>query len=321
MRLGNVVLENNVFLAPMAGVTDTAFRLICKNFGCSFLYTEMVSAKGLFYNSENTKSLMVIDPKEKPIAIQIFGSDPKIMAYAAAKAEEAGADVVDINMGCPTPKIVNNGDGSALMKNPVLAAEIIEAVVKQVHVPVTVKIRKGWDRNSVNAVEIARIAQEQGAAAVAIHGRTREEFYSGKADWNIIRQVKEALFIPVIGNGDINSPQDAERMIKETGCDAVMIGRGARGNPWIFRRTVEYLKNGRIIEEPTPRERIELLLYHLDMEIQNKGEYTGIREMRKHAAWYLKGLPNCSQIRSKIFTMTKKEEIEILLNSYLDTIN
>lgn len=321
MQIGNVTLKNNVFLAPMAGVTDTAFRLICKSFGCGFLYTEMVSAKGIFYNSKNTKSLMEIDPKEKPIAIQIFGSDPKIMAYAAAKAEESGADIIDINMGCPTPKIVNNGDGSALMKDPILAGKIIDSVVKQVQVPVTVKIRKGWDRNSINAVEIGRIAQEQGAAAIAVHGRTREEFYSGKADWDIIRQVKEALSIPVIGNGDIYSPQDAERMINETDCDAVLIGRGARGNPWIFKRTVEYLESGRIILEPTPKEKIELLLYHLDMEIQNKGEDIGIREMRKHASWYLKGLPGSSHVKSQIFTMTKREEIKALLNSYLDTIN
>ncbi|SHJ09053.1 tRNA dihydrouridine synthase DusB [Lutispora thermophila] len=320
MNIGKVTTENNVFLAPMAGVTDTVFRLICKSFSCGLICTEMVSAKGLFYKSENTKALMELNPKERPAAIQIFGSDPEIMAYAAAKAEEAGADIVDINMGCPTPKIVNNGDGSALMKNPRLAGQIVAAVVKQVNIPVTVKIRKGWDENSVNAVEIAKIAEEEGAAAVVVHGRTREQFYSGRADWNIIRKVKEALSIPVIGNGDIWSPQDAKRMIDETGCDGIMIGRGAQGNPWIFKRVIEYLNKGIISEEPTPRQRVEMLLYHLNMEIWHMGEYTGIREMRKHAAWYLKGLPGSCDLKNRIFTMTEKEEIEKLLNSYLATL-
>jgi len=320
MNIGKVKIENNIFLAPMAGVTDIVFRLICKSFGCGLLYTEMVSAKGLYYNSENTKVLMEIDTRERPVAIQIFGSEPEIMAYAAVKAEEAGADIIDINMGCPTPKIVNNGDGSALMKNPKLAGDIIRAVVKSVNIPVTVKIRKGWDEKSVNAVELGLIAEEEGAAAIAVHGRTREQFYSGKADWDIIKRVKQALSIPVIGNGDIYSPEDAKRMIEETGCDAVLIGRGAQGNPWIFKRTLEYMKNGILTAEPTPREKIEMLIFHMDMEIQYKGEYVGIREMRKHASWYLKGLPGSCDIKSKIFTMTKRQEIENLLNSYLATL-
>lgn len=223
-------------------------------------------------------------------------------------------------MGCPTPKIVNNGDGSALMKNPKLAGDIIRAVVKSVNIPVTVKIRKGWDEKSVNAVELGLIAEKSGAAAIAVHGRTREQFYSGKADWDIIRKVKQALSIPVIGNGDIYSPEDAKKMIEETSCDAVLIGRGAQGNPWIFKRTIEYLKNGILTAEPTPREKIEMLIYHMDMEIQYKGEHVGIREMRKHASWYLKGLPGSCDIKSKIFAMTKRQEIENLLNSYLATL-
>lgn len=320
MNIGKVKTDNNVFLAPMAGVTDTVFRLICKNFGCGLIYTEMVSAKGLFYKSENTKALMEIDPRERPGAIQIFGSDPEIMAYAAAKAEEAGADIVDINMGCPTPKIVNNGDGSALMKNPKLVGQIVGSVAKRVSIPVTVKIRKGWDEGSVNAVEIAKIAEEEGAAAIAVHGRTREQFYSGKADWNIIKKVKEAVSIPVIGNGDIYSPQDAKKMIEETGCDGILIGRGAQGNPWIFKRTIEYLEKGIVPEEPTPRQRVEMLIFHLNMQIQHKGEHTGIREMRKHASWYLKGLPGSCDVKNRIFTMTEREEIEKLLNSYLATL-
>lgn len=317
MKIGNIETQNNVFLAPMAGVTDLTFRLICKSFGCGLIYTEMISAKGLFYKSENTKALMAIDSRERPVSIQIFGSDPKIMAYAAGKAEENGADLIDINMGCPTPKIVNNGDGSALMRNPKLAGEIINAVVKQVDIPVTVKIRKGWDDNSANAVQIAGIAEQEGASAVAVHGRTREQFYSGKADWNIIRDVKRALSIPVIGNGDIYCPQDAKGMMEQTGCDAVLIGRGAQGNPWIFKRTIEYMKTGIIPDEPMPRERVNMLMQHMDMLVQQKGEYIGIKEMRKHASWYLKGLPGACNIKNQIFTMTQNQEIKKLLNAYL----
>lgn len=320
MKIGNVQIENNIFLAPMAGVTDMAFRLICKGFGCGLVYTEMVSAKGMFYKSENTAALTAVDPKERPAAVQIFGSDPEIMAYAAAKVEEDGAELIDINMGCPTPKIVNNGDGSALMKNPKLAGEIINAVVKQVKIPVTVKIRKGWDAYTVNAVQIAHIAEQEGAAAVAVHGRTREQFYTGKADWDIIKKVKEALSIPVIGNGDIYTPEDAERMLEETSCDAVLIGRGAQGNPWIFKRTKEYLETGALPEEPSTKDRVEMLIHHMSILVQQKGEHIGIKEMRKHASWYLKGLPGSCIIKSRIFTMTQKQEIENLLNSYLDSL-
>ncbi|MDD2482032.1 MAG: tRNA dihydrouridine synthase DusB [Lutispora sp.] len=320
MNIGNIKTPNNIFLAPMAGVTDMTFRILCKSFGCGLIYTEMISAKGIFYKSENTEALTAIDPRERPAAIQIFGSDPKIMAYASAKIEEDGADLIDINMGCPTPKIVNNGDGSALMKDPLLAGDIIKAVVNQVKIPVTVKIRRGWDENTVNAVQIGRIAEQEGAAAIAVHGRTREQFYTGKADWNIIREVKKALTIPVIGNGDIYSPQDAKSMMEETGCDAVMIGRGAQGNPWIFKRIEEYLSTGILLEEPTAKERIEMLIRHMNMLVQYKGEYIGIKEMRKHASWYLKSLPGSCAIKNQIFTMTQKNEIERFLNSYLDSL-
>ena len=320
MKIGNIQTKNNIFLAPMAGVTDMTFRLLFKSFGCGLIYTEMVSAKGMFYKSENTEALTAIDPLERPAAVQIFGSDPKIMAYAAGKVEDAGADLIDINMGSPTPKIVNNGDGSALMKNPLLAGRIINAVVSQVKIPVTVKIRKGWDENTINAVQMAHIAEQEGAAAIAVHGRTRDQFYTGKADWDIIREVKEGITVPLIGNGDIFSPQDAKRMIEETGCDAVMIGRGAQGNPWIFRRTKEYLTNGILPEEPTPRERIDMLILHMNMLVQYKGEYIGIKEMRKHASWYLKSLPGSCTVKNQIFTMTQKHEIEKLLNSYLDSL-
>lgn len=319
MKIGEIQIENNIFLAPMAGVTDMAFRLICKGFGCGLVYTEMVSAKGMFYKSENTAALTAVDPGERPAAVQIFGSDPGIMAYAAAKVEEDGAELIDINMGCPTPKIVNNGDGSALMKNPKLAGEIINAVVKQVRIPITVKMRKGWDGKTVNAVQLAHIAEQEGAAAVAVHGRTREQFYTGRADWNIIREVKAALSIPVIGNGDIYTPQDAERMLEETGCDAVLIGRGAQGNPWIFKRTKEYLETGVLPEEPSTKDRVEMLIHHMNMLVQQKGEHIGIKEMRKHASWYLKGLHGSCTIKSRIFKMTQKQEIENLLNSYLDS--
>ena len=321
MYIGNVKTDNNIFLAPMAGITDIAFRLICKEFGCGLVYTEMVSAKGIYYKSENTVALAEIDEKERPVTVQIFGSDAEIMAYAAIQLEKGGADIIDINMGCPTPKIVNNGDGCALMKNPKLAGKIIDAVVKAVKIPVTVKIRKGWDEKSINAQEIAYIAQENGAKALALHGRTREQFYSGKADWNIIRKVKEDLSIPVIGNGDVYSPQDAKNMMEETGCDALLIGRGAQGNPWIFQRTLEYLKNKTILPEPPMEERVNMIIEHMDRLIKLKGEYVGIKEMRKHIVWYLKGLPNSSKLKNQVFNMNHRGKIEELLIEYLKSNN
>lgn len=317
MKIGNVELANNVFLAPMAGITDMAYRAICKGFGCGLTYTEMVSAKGLYYKSENTKDLMALAPEEKPAAIQIFGSDPDVLASIAAQVQEAGADIIDINMGCPTPKIVRNGDGSALMQRPELVAEIVKKVTAGVTVPVTIKIRKGWDENSVNAVEIALAAEENGAKAVTVHGRTREQFYTGKADWEIIKKVKQALRIPVIGNGDVVSPESAKKMLDITGCDAVMIARGAEGNPWIFKSVIEYLRSGILLPEPSYEEKIEMALYHLEQTILLKGENTGIKEMRKHIAWYIKGLPGSSIIKTEVFKLDKEEDVKKMLHSYL----
>lgn len=321
MQIGSVKLNNNVFLAPMAGVTDMAFRILCKRQDCGLTYTEMVSAKGLHYKSDNTAVLLEIAEEERPAAVQVFGSDPEIVAEAARQAEANGAAIIDINMGCPTPKIVKNGDGSALMRRPDLVREIVRAAVKAVKVPVTVKTRKGWDADLVNAVEIAGIAAQEGAAAVAIHGRTREQYYSGNADWSIIKQVKREINIPVIGNGDIVKPQDAKRMFEETGCDAVMIGRGAQGNPWIFKRTIEYLRTGQLLPEPTFEQRVETIITHMSMVTELKGEGVGVKEMRKHAAWYLKGMPGSTKVKTEIFKLTTCAEVKDILMEYLDYIS
>ena len=317
MKIGNVQLENNVFLAPMAGVTDMPFRVLCKEKGCGLVVTEMVSAKGMHYNDERSSKLTEVEDGEKPVSIQIFGSNPGIMAGIAEKLNTSDASIIDINMGCPTPKITKNGEGSALMLRPALVAEIVKAVSMASSKPVTVKIRKGWDDEHVNAVEIAKIAQENGAKAVAVHGRTREQFYSGKADWDIIRRVKDAVEIPVIGNGDIVNPEDAKNMLTQTGCDAVMIGRGAQGNPWIFERVLHYLKKGQVLPAPSAEEIIGTILRHMQMLIALKGEHIGICEMRKHIAWYIKGMRNATFVREKVFRLDDKEEIIELLKEFL----
>ena len=313
LKIGNVELENNVILAPMAGVTDLPFRLLCKEQGAGLVCMEMVSAKAIFYGSKNTEELMRILPEECPVSLQLFGSDPDIMAEMAKKIEEKPFAILDINMGCPVPKVVNNGDGSALMKNPILAGKIIEAMVKAIQKPVTVKIRKGFDEDHVNAVEMAKIAEASGAAAIAVHGRTREQFYSGKADWDIIRQVKEAVSIPVIGNGDIRTAEDVIAMEEQTGCDGFMIGRGAQGNPWIFQQILHYFETGEHLEKPTQKEVTEMILRHAKMMLEFKGEYIGIREIRKHAAWYTAGYPNSARLRVAINTVESYSELENLL--------
>lgn len=313
MKIGNVTLENNIILAPMAGVTDLPFRLLCKEQGAGLLCMEMVSAKAIYYNNKNTEALMEIDKRERPVSLQLFGSDADIMSEMAKKIEEKPFDILDINMGCPVPKVAGNGEGSALMKKPELVREIVSKVVKAIEKPVTVKIRKGFDDDHVNAVEIAKIIEDCGAAAVAVHGRTREQYYSGKADWDIIRQVKEAVSIPVIGNGDVTGPESAKKMIEETGVDGIMIGRAARGNPWIFKQIKEYLETGVLPEKPTLEEVREMMLRHARMQLECKGEYTGIREMRKHVAWYTAGYPNSARLRAKINEVETYEELTELL--------
>ncbi len=313
MKIGNVKLENNIFLAPMAGVTDKAFRLITKPFGPSLMYTEMVSGKGLFYNSRKTADLLTTDAAERPVAVQIFGHEPEIMAKIAKEALGDGAVIIDINMGCPAPKIVNNGDGSALMKNPKLAGEVIKAVKGAVNVPVTVKFRAGWDRTSVNAVEFAKVAEDAGADAITIHGRTREQFYSGSADLDVIKAVCDVVDIPVIGNGDITDGKSAENMINYTGCDGIMIGRVAEGNPWIFKEVSHYLKTGETLPAPDIEERLAVALSHFDLLVKFKGEHRGVLEGRKHMAWYFKGIKGGAVLREAINKATTKEEMRELL--------
>ena len=312
LQIGNVTLENNLILAPMAGVSDLPFRLLCREQGAGLVCMEMVSAKAILYKNRNTEELLTIDPKEHPVSLQLFGSDPDIISEIAKQIEERPFDILDLNMGCPVPKVVNNGDGSALMKNPRLAGEIIEKTARAIKKPLTVKIRKGFDDAHVNAVELAHIAQESGAAAVAVHGRTREQYYAGHADWGIIRQVKEAVSIPVIGNGDIRTPEDVAAMAEQTGCDGYMIARGAEGNPWIFRQILHYFETGEHLSRPDFSEVTEMLLRHAKMQIDCKGDYTGIREIRKHAAWYTAGYRNSSKLRGRINEVENYGQLEAL---------
>ena len=315
LKIGNVELENRYILGPMAGVTDLPFRLLCREQGAGLLCMEMVSAKAIMYNNRNTEQLLTIHPDERPVSLQLFGSDPKIMSEMAKRIEERPFAILDINMGCPVPKVVKNGEGSALMKDPKLVYEIVSSMVKAIEKPVTVKIRKGFDDDHVNAVEIARIIEEAGAAAVAVHGRTREQYYSGKADWDIIRQVKEAVSIPVIGNGDVTSPERAEELVRRTGCDGVMIARGAQGNPWIFSEMISYEETGVVPPRPGKEELKEMMLRHARLQLEYKGEYSGIREMRKHVAWYTKGIPGAARLREKINAVESLGELENLLTS------
>jgi nifR3 family TIM-barrel protein len=312
MQIGNVEIKNNIFLAPMAGVTDSSYRIIAREMGAGLVTTEMISAKGLYYKDENTKKLTTIDPRENPIALQIFGSDPKIMAIVTEKYinPRKDIDIIDINMGCPAPKIVKNGEGSALMKNPSLIRDILREMVKASNKPITLKIRMGWDHDNINGIEIGKIAEEEGVSALTIHGRTRDMFYSGVADWDYIKSVKENLSIPIIGNGDIFKPIDAIRMMEYTNCDGVAIGRGAMGNPWIFKGT-----------NPSPEEKIDMAIRHLDLLCNMKGEYIGVKEMRKHISWYLKGLKNSNTIKNEINTINEKTKMVNTLLEYKLQLN
>ena len=313
LTIGNVTLDNNIILAPMAGVTDLPFRLLCKEQGAGLVCTEMISAKAILYKNKNTDALMEIHPEEMPVSMQLFGSDPDIISEMAKQIEEHPFSVLDINMGCPVPKVVNNGEGSALMKNPKLVGEIVSAVVKAVKKPVTVKIRSGFDAEHINAVEIAKIIEDSGAGAVAVHGRTREQFYAGAADWEVIAEVKNAVSIPVIGNGDITDGEGAAKMLHDTGCDGIMIGRAARGNPWIFREITSYLENGTLPEPLSKKERKEMMLRHAKLQMQYKGEYTGVREMRKHISWYTAGMPHSAKLRDAVNAVENFAALEELI--------
>jgi nifR3 family TIM-barrel protein len=319
-NIGNVKIEGNLILGPMAGVTDLPFRILCKEQGADLIYTEMVSAKGIQYRNKNTEMLLEVEESERPVALQLFGSDPHIMSESAKRIEHMNFDILDVNMGCPVPKVVNNGEGSALMKEPNRIGEIVHALSTAIKKPVTIKIRKGFTDSTVNAVEVAKIAEANGAAAIAVHGRTREQYYSGQADWNIIKEVKDAVSIPVLGNGDVYSPEDAVKIIEITGCDGVMISRGARGNPWIFHQIKEYMQTGFMPNKPTANEAVEMMLRHARKSIEYKGEYTGIREMRKHVAWYTTGYPMAAKLRNKVNEIIDYNSLEELLAMYLKSL-
>ena len=320
LQIGNVNIGGNLIVGPMAGVTDLPFRLLCKEQGADLIYTEMVSAKGIMYNNKNTEILLEVKEEERPVSLQLFGADPDILSEMAKRIEHRNFDILDINMGCPVPKVVNNGEGSALLKDPKLVGEIVYKVSRAIKKPLTVKIRTGYDETCINAVEIAKIIEENGAAAVAVHGRTRAQYYSGKANWEIIRQVKEAVSIPVIGNGDVVTVEDAKRITEETGCDGIMIGRGIQGNLWLFSQIKEYFATGIIPEKPHVDEVIEMILRHAKLQIKFKGEYVGIREMRKHVAWYTTGYPKSAKLRNAVNEIASLEELESLMMQYKSMI-
>ncbi len=320
LKIGNVILENNVVLAPMAGITDLPFRLLCKEFGPGLVYTEMISAKALFYGDEKTKKLLNMKNETRPIAVQIFGSDVEAMVYATKYLQDK-ADIIDINMGCPAPKVVKNGDGSKLLLNLDLVGEIVTNVVKVSNIPITVKIRKGWNDENIVAVEAAKIIEEAGALAITVHGRTREEFYSGKADWDIIKKVKESVNIPIFGNGDVKSPESAKKMFEQTNVDGIMIGRASLGEPWIFKHIIDYLKTGKYDNLfPNNEQKLKLIIEHINLEVEEKGEDIGIKEMRKHLSWYIKNLKDASRIREKINTLKTKQEVIDCLKEYFKSI-
>lgn len=320
LNIGTVKIDGNLVLGPMAGVTDLSFRVLCKEQGADLIYTEMVSAKGIRYNNKNTESLLYVKEEERPVVLQLFGADPYIMSETAKRIEHRNFDILDINMGCPVPKVVNNKEGSALMKEPGLVGEIVHAVSTAINKPLTVKIRKGFSESTVNAVEIAKIAEANGAAAIAVHGRTREQYYSGKADWNVIRAVKEAVSVPVIGNGDVFTPEDALRLMRETGCDGIMLARGVRGNPWLFSQIKEFIETGTIPDKPSVKEAVDMMLGHARLSIEYKGEYIGIREMRKHVAWYTAGYPLAAKLRRRVNEIENYHELKELLLQYLDSV-